>query len=313
MRNKRRGWKVFYVILGFFIGLFILFLSTLLGFRIPIHWTVIKEVMGYSEPQNTLILVVGQDSIEPRRSDTIILVGINSQIDQVLLFSIPRDSRFLIPGRGYDKVNHSYAQGGIGLLRQTLENALEIRIPYFVEVDYEGFEKVIDALGGIELEVEKPLKYVDKAQDLYIDIPAGKQVLNGEKALQYVRFRYDKLGDIGRIKRQQEFLQALLDKMENDSLLVTRLPQLIENVRAALTTNLTSEYLTQLIMWFQGLNQRVIKMEMMPGEATYIEGISYWEPDLEASREIVQKFFFARREDIENSGENSISQESAGE
>lgn len=68
--------------------------------------------MGYSEPENAFILVVGQDSIEPRRSDTIILVGINSQIDEILLFSIPQDSRLLVPGRGYDKVNHSYAQGG---------------------------------------------------------------------------------------------------------------------------------------------------------------------------------------------------------
>jgi anionic cell wall polymer biosynthesis LytR-Cps2A-Psr (LCP) family protein len=193
-----------------------------------------------------------------------------------------------------------------------LETALEIKIPYFVEGDYEGFEKVIDTLGGVEIEVEQPLKYVDKAQGLYIDIPAGKQVLNGEKALQYVRFRYDKLGDIGRIKRQQGFLQALLDKIENDPFLVTRLPQLIGDARDALTTNLTTEYLTQLIMWFQGLSQRVIKMEMMPGEATYIEGVSYWEPDLEASREIVHNFFFARREDIENSGENSISQEITG-
>ena len=100
-----------------------------------------------------------------------------------------------------------------------------------MEVDYEGFEKVIDALGGVEIEVEKPLKYVDRAQDLYIDIPAGKQLLDGEKALQYVRFRYDPLGDIGRIKRQQEFLQALLSKVDNDPLLLARLPQLIESTR----------------------------------------------------------------------------------
>ncbi|HPU08189.1 MAG TPA: LCP family protein [Candidatus Atribacteria bacterium] len=311
MKNKGRGWKIFYIILGFFLGLFLLFLSTLLGFRIPLRWTIIKEVMGYSQPQNTFILVVGQDSIEPRRSDTIILVGINSQIDEILLFFVPRDSRLLVPGRGYDKVNHSYAQGGIGLLRQTLEGALGIKIPYFVEVDYEGFEKVIDALGGVEIEVEKPLKYVDKAQDLYIDIPAGKQWLDGERALQYVRFRYDQLGDIGRIKRQQNFLQALLDKVDNDSLLVTRLPQLIESTREALSTNLTGDYLKQLVMWFQGLNDRIIRMETMPGEPTYINGVSYWEPDLEASREIVQKFFFARREDIENSREDSVSQESS--
>ena len=313
MKTNKKGWKIFYIILGFFLGLFLLFLSTLLGFRIPLRWTVIKEVMGYSEPENAFILVVGQDSIEPRRSDTIILVGINSQIDEILLFSIPRDSRLLVPGRGYDKVNHSYAQGGIGLLRQTLESALGIKIPYFVEVDYEGFEKVIDALGGVEIEVEKPLKYVDRAQDLYIDIPAGKQLLDGEKALQYVRFRYDPLGDIGRIKRQQEFLQALLSKVDNDPLMLARHPQFLESTRGALTTNLTGENLKQLIMWFQGLNERIIKMETMPGESIYVNGVSYWEPDLETSREIVQKFFFARREDIENSREDSIGQESGGE
>ncbi len=132
----------------------------------------------------------------------------------------------------------------------------------------------------------------------------------GKKPEQYVRFRYDPLGDIGRIKRQQEFLQAF-SKVDNDPLLLARLPQLIESTRGALTTNLTGDYLKQLIMWFQGLNERIIKMETML-RVNICKWRSYWEPDLETSREIVQKFFFARREDIENSREDSIGQESGG-
>lgn len=292
----KRSWKIFYVLLGFLIGFGILFVLLLSGFETPFRWTVVKKVMGYVAPENTCILVVGQDSIKPLRSDTIILVFVNTELGEVFLLSVPRDSRMSIPGVGYDKVNHAYARGGISLLKKTLEGSLNIEIPYFVEVNYEAFERVVDALGGVEIEVEKPMYYVDRAQGLFINLKPGKQVLNGEKALQYVRFRHDPLGDIGRIKRQQVFLQALLAKAQDPAVLAN-LPSLFESLKAALSTNIPLEKILQLALWFKGLEEKRVAMDILPGEPIYLNGLSFWEPHLEVAQGKIQEFL-ARRRDV---------------
>lgn len=297
----KRSLKAFYVILGFLVGFVLLFVLVLLGFEAPFRWTVVKKVMGYVVPESTCILVVGQDSIKPLRSDTIILLCVNTEAGEILLFSVPRDSRMLIPGVGYDKANHAYARGGIELLRKTLEQNLRVEIPYFVEVNYEAFEQVVDALGGVEIEVEKPMYYVDRAQGLVINLKPGKQVLDGKKALQYVRFRHDPLGDIGRIKRQQAFLQALLAKAQDPAIL-GNLPSLFESLRASLHTNIPLENILQLALWFKGLENKQVSMDILPGEPTYLNGLSFWEPHLEAAQEKIQEFFARRRDAGESSG-----------
>jgi LCP family protein required for cell wall assembly len=299
----RRSWKVFYLILGFLIGFGVLFALALFGVRAPFRWTVVKKVMGYVTPENTCILVVGQDNIKPLRSDTIILAFVNTKSGEVLLLSVPRDSRLPIPGVGYDKANHAYARGGIELLKKTLEGSLGIEIPYFVEVNYEAFEKVVDALGGVEVEVEKPMYYVDRAQGLFINLKPGRQVLNGEKALQYVRFRHDPLGDIGRIKRQQAFLQALIAKAQDPSTLA-RLPALFESLKQALRTNIPRENILQLALWFKGLEEKAVTMDILPGEPVYINGLSFWEPQLDVAREKIHEFFARERSGGEGSGKN---------
>jgi LCP family protein required for cell wall assembly len=284
-RSKFRT-KILFLFLGFFAGFVMLFV-----FNAPFREALFKKVLGYDTPENTCILVVGQDSIKPLRSDTIILVFLNTERNRIMLYSVPRDSRFYIPDRErYDKINHAYAFGGIKLLKKTLEEGLGISIPYFVEVDYEGFEKVIDLLGGVEIEVEERMKYQDKAQNFFIDLKPGRQVLDGEKALQYVRFRADKLGDIGRIKRQQKFLQALLGKMEQLDNIV-KAPEILESLRSALVTNLQTEELIRIALWYKGLEEKDIRFVVMPGEPTYIEGVSYWKPDFEEARKIILDFF----------------------
>jgi len=307
-------WKIFYVFLGFFIGVVVLFGFMLFGIENPFRLNLVKKVIDYTVartlPETFCALVVGQDSIKPVRSDTILLLSVNTRTEEIFLFSIPRDTRLLIPGVGYDKVNHAYARGGIALLKKTLEEALGIRIPYFVEINYDGFEKVIDALGGVEIEVEKPLRYVDKAQDLYIDIAAGKQILNGKKALQYVRFRHDPLGDIGRIKRQQSFIKALLTKMDDSSLLMN-VSSIIEELKKSVNTNIPSEDVVQLALWFRGLKERKFETETMPGEPTYVNGVSFWEPDLAASRTLIQNFLAKEKESLGEQRDYSGNQKSS--
>ena len=287
---RKRSYKYLYLAIGFIIGGILFFGSNNHNMRNKL----VQTVMGYAPPESTTILVVGQDSIKPLRSDTIILLCLNTKSEEILLFSIPRDTRIEVPGNGYDKVNHSYAKGGIQLLKETIEKNLDIHIPYTVEINYQGFEKVIDLLGGVEIDVESDMKYTDRAQDLVINISAGKQRLKGDKALQYVRYRNDKLGDIGRIKRQQNFLQALFHEIDNP-LNLPKMPQIIQELRQALITNFSNEELINLGLWFKDLNERVMITDMMPGEAAYIEGVSYWEPDLDTSKKLVTEFFLKEK------------------
>ncbi len=130
----------------------------------------------FEKPKHINILFLGVDSVDhSSRSDTIIVVGISPD-EKVALLSIPRDTRVNVPGKGYTKINHAYAYGGIELLKKTIENFMGIDINYYVKTDYQGFEKVIDKIGGIEINVEKRMYYVDKAGHLYIDLKPGKQV-----------------------------------------------------------------------------------------------------------------------------------------
>lgn len=99
----------------------------------------------------------------------------------VSLLSIPRDTRVRIPGHGWDKINHAYAFGGHKLTQQTTEELLGIQVNNYVMVDFSGFESLVDAIGGIDIDVEKDMYYYDDWDDFLIDLPAGQQHLDGKK------------------------------------------------------------------------------------------------------------------------------------
>ena len=176
--------------------------------------TLSKE--GLSERINVLLLGTDEGDSEdfdkdiPKRTDAMLLVSFDPDKDRVAILSLPRDTRVEIPGRrGYDKINAAYAYGGVKLARRTVSNLLQVPIDYYMQVDWQGFIKVVDMLGGVDLDVEKNMDYEDPYADLKIHLKKGRQHLDGNKAGQYVRFRHDEMGDIGRAERQQKFLRAL--------------------------------------------------------------------------------------------------------
>lgn len=289
-RKKKRNFHFAFLFVGFFIGFAILFV-----FNIPFRDQIFKRVMGVDVPENAIILAVGLDGINPVRSDTIILLTLNIEAGEVFAFSIPRDTRLYVPDRGYDKANHAYAWGGIPLLKTSLENALHIEIPYYIEADFDGFAQLVDILGGVNIDIEKDMYYVDRAQDLVIDLTAGRQRIDGDMALQYVRFRSDRLGDIGRIERQQNFIQALIKELESPTRL-PYIPQIVNEMREAVHTNLPSEDIISLALWYKGLDNTALSLMTLPGQATYLDGVSYWEPELDEGRSIIEEFFTREKE-----------------
>lgn len=241
----------------------------------------IKESVQHDEKTGKInICIVGKDNTEDsHRADTILFTTLDLDNKIVQVLSIPRDTRVQIPGRGWDKINHAYPYGGIELLNRTLINYLGMPIHYYIELDYSSFPKIVDLLGGVDIYVEKRLKYVDKAGGLYIDIPQGLQHMDGETALKFVRFRHDALGDIGRIKRQQQFMKALLQKIAYQAV-STKMPTLLKEILQALQTDLPAEEALKLAMYFRDIPPQNIRFFTLPGKPAVLSGVSYWLGDV---------------------------------
>ncbi|MBT9255969.1 LCP family protein [Phycicoccus sp. MAQZ13P-2] len=157
---------------------------------------------------------LGTGTAEGRRTDSIILVHTPSGSGKPALVSVPRDSFLPIPGHGENKVNAAFAIGGPKLLVRTLEQATGLRIDGYVEIGFGGFSTVVDSLGGVDLCVPRAIK----DEKAHIDLAKGCQTLDGPTALGYVRARYsDPEGDIGRAKRQRQFLGAVMKEAATPS------------------------------------------------------------------------------------------------
>ncbi|MGQ9523915.1 MAG: LCP family protein [Armatimonadota bacterium] len=252
-----------------------------------------------------VVLVLGLDQKErnnshsPQRSDTIILLSVDLKNRKIQGLSIPRDTLTEIPGRRHpDKLNAAYAFGYAPLSIQAVSNLTGVTPDYYVVTDVGGFQKMVDLLGGVDIYVEKDMHYDDNWQDLHIHLKKGYQRLNGEQAMGYVRFRHDRLGDVGRIHRQQEFLKAVARRM----LVVSnwpKLPQIIRQARSVVVdTNLLTSDLIHLAKAMRGITEDSIHLETLPGKPQTIHGVSYWIPDEQKSREVIASIFGATDQNV---------------
>lgn len=235
------------------------------------------------------ILVLGLDDLYGTRSDTIMVVHVNPEQKAASIVSIPRDTIVTIPGRGLDKVNAAYAYGGEELARKTIEDFLHINLPYYIAVNLKGIEQLIDDIGGITVNVEKRMYYVDYAGDLTIDLQPGRQVLNGRQALGYLRFRHTD-NDFARIGRQQNFMKEVASQLINRDNLIKN-PSLFFSLLGCVYTNLNSREILGLSLALRGaaeLNQ--IKMTMVPGFDVMVDGIYYLRPNETELQKIVSQY-----------------------
>lgn len=245
---------------------------------------VISEPIG-NEPIN--ILLLGSDARskkENARTDTIIVLRVNPITKKVILLFIPRDMRVKIPGRGYDKINAANAFGGPQLAIQTVENFIDLPIHHYAEVNFWGFQRMIDALGGIRIDVDEPL--VDKKTKF--GISAGNQLMDGERALNYVRFRRDPKGDFGRIERQQKFFKALLSQSLRLNFLY-KLPSLINIFADNAETDMTVREMLRLGNFLKSVDQKNVEMVMLLGEVRRIDKRSYVVPDAQEIKKILSR------------------------
>lgn len=228
--------------------------------------------------QRAVLLGSDARAEEASRSDTIVVTKAGGGV-----LAVPRDTLVQIPGVGEDKINAAFATGGPELTVETLEDLTGVSIDHYVVVDFNGVEEIVDALGGITVNVEEPIEYTLDGRA--VSIPAGTQELDGAQALGYVRYRGDPTADIGRIGRQQEFLRALAVEASSPD----KLPRLPATARAVWRNIETDMNPVQALRfaaqtWLFGLDGGT---ELYPGTPQYIGGIAYWVPDENAGAEVV--------------------------
>jgi LCP family protein required for cell wall assembly len=159
---------------------------------------------------------LGTGQAAGRRADTMMLLHIPRGTGKPVLISLPRDSYVPIPGRGRNKLNAAYAFGGPTLLARTVEQVTGIRLDRYMEVGFDGFASIVDAVGGVQICPERAMR--DPVAGL--NVKAGCQVVGSRQALAYVRTRAGGRGDLDRVERQQEFLGSLIDKTTSPGVLL---------------------------------------------------------------------------------------------
>lgn len=251
------------------------------------------------------VLIVGIDAPtlkEGARSDVMILIQYDPKAKSLKMMSLPRDTRVILSEFGEVKLNsvNNYQFNpafSTSYLIKTIEEFLDLKIHAYVKTNFQGFVKIIDILGGIWLDVEKNMYYYEPVDGYKVDLKKGYQLLNGEKALQYVRFRAD-LADFairdgkpaGRVGRQAKFLKAII-KEASSSKNWLKLGQVLDAAKSAIETDLSPQVIVQLASAIKDVDLESIKALAFPGTDQTINEISYIEPDYAALHQLIVENF----------------------
>lgn len=255
-----------------------------------------------TRPVNILVMGIdrvpgaeeGSDAIFSGRSDTMLLIQVNPDTQSVSMLSIPRDTQVRFPGyRGVTKINHANAMGGPRLAADVVSyNLGDVEIDRYVRFSTDAFRQLVDLVGGVEVFVPQRMRYTDRTQGLDIDLEQGLQVLDGDEAEQFARFRSDAHGDIGRVQRQQLLIRALRDRLTSPTV-IPKIPQIIDLLQTHIDTNLTSEELFALATFGLDLDQESLQMVMLPGTFSQQDDYlaSYWIMDNAGVSRVLDDYF----------------------
>lgn len=254
------------------------------------------------------VIAIGEDNTSKGSksvrglSDTIMVAAIDLENKSIKAVSIPRDTRVSIPGHGTQKINSAHVFGGPELTKQVSEQLLGVTIDYYIKTNIDGLEGIVDSIGGVGIEIEKDMHYTDRRGGLKIRLKKGYRHLDGNQALQYVRFRHDRFGDVGyeivdgkrvaagRVVRQQKFSRALarhMLQMQN----LPKLPSLVAEMyeKDYVETDMSLRDMKEMIQIARDVLPEDMEMDTVPGEPQTIGGGSYWIADLEETARVVAR------------------------
>ena len=256
-------------------------------------------------PRRQNILLMGVDvapnannPFKGARSDTMLLISIAPYGKNVNVISIPRDSKVYLAGKNKaDKINHAFAFGGAKLSQRTVEEAFGIKVNNYFAISNTGVIKMIDTLGGLPIYIEKPMKYDDYTAKLHINLQPGTHLLSGKQTEGYLRFRHDPYGDIGRIRRQQWFFNAMLDRLKDPSVIV-KLPELLKILPEYIQTDISGYDLAKFVAMAKNVDTSTIQIATIPGAPSTKGVTSYWIVDPEKTQELINKMVYREKEEL---------------
>ena len=262
-------------------------------------------------------------------TDTIMLASYDPKTQEAALLSIPRDT-FVGTSESNaspsDKINAIYnmytnKQKGLEKLLEKVRKLTDIDVRYYVMVDTKALRALVDEIGGVTFDVPIDMKYDDNRQNLHINLKAGVQKLNGEKAEQVVRFRHNNNGttypssygvqDIGRMKTQRAFLTALA-KQTLVPANITKIPEFLDIAKQYVETNIDLNTIKDYVPYAVNFNTDNLKTDKLPGAAQYINGWSFYKADKTKTAELIKELFYTQVKTDDTDG-NSISENTVSE
>lgn len=243
------------------------------------------------------LLIVGEDNNPGNgnvtgRSDALMVATYDPELKSLSLLSIPRDTLVEIPGRKYeDKINHALAFGGIELTMRTVSQFLNIPLRYYVHVQTDGFRRIVDAIGGVPIYVEKDMRYTDRAGGLYINLKQGEYTLDGEQAEGYVRYRLD--SDLKRVERQQKFIAAALKEVLKPANIL-KVNQLFKIAFESIKTNIPISVGLSYLSIIESIKDGNVTNYTIEGDDTvWINDINYFVADREKLNDLIETYFYS--------------------
>jgi LCP family protein required for cell wall assembly len=283
---RKRFFKAFFISLLIFSILWTGIIYKLINDEAEYTGNFIQRII--KSPDEITFLLLGVDtndgSKSGSRTDTMMLFKVDKKTGKISVLSIPRDTRTRIRGRAQeDKINHAHAYGGPELSVKAVKDLLGIELEYYVKVDYQIVKEFVDLIGGVEVDVPMDIKGTN--------IKKGVQVLNGEQALQFLRFRKGYQDqDLGRIRAQQQFIKAAAKqtlKVSN----VEKIPQMIKSYYNNVETNIPLDLILKFAASAKDYDLDGMKMATLPGKPAHINGISYFICDEEQAEILVKELF----------------------
>lgn len=245
------------------------------------------EEIKVSKDSFNILLVGLEGQGGGARSDVLMLLTVNPETEEVYMLSIPRDTRTFVPELGYNtKITHSYGNGGIESTIETVTELLDIPIDYYVTTNFQGFEDIVDTLGGIEVEVPFTFKAQLTKSLKWKTFNEGRMELTGNEALAYVRMRKsDPKGDMGRNERQQQVIKAIVSKSASFSS-ITKIDDLMEDLGENVKTNIQPKKFLDFVNLYTKIKDTKINNLTLEGHDEWIESVYYYIPSDESITEI---------------------------
>ncbi len=251
---------------------------------------------GYGTNETLNLLLLGLDDNETR-ADVIMMINYSPQKQKMNVLSIPRDTKVVLNGRN-EKINALYGIGMESLMINAVEKITKIKVDYYLTLNFKGFREIVDKLDGVIIDVPIDMKYDDPVQNLHIDIKKGEQLLDGEKAEQFVRYRkgnhkgegYDN-ADIGRISMQHMFIKEFIAQKLKLKY-ISKAYEIFLILRKSIDTNIKPGDISMYAGDIMRIEENGIYVFTAQGESIEIGGIWYYICDIYNTRDIVEKEFY---------------------